>query len=130
CRSAFEQHPQARGFPAPLLRVGGGRDRDRRRGTHRLRVGGAVPGRSVVAVSDPTIHPPAVRRAGFLVAAEGVLGLIGAAVYVVRGLAGADQHIVSGYGNALWLVCICGGVLAGGWALITGRRWGRGIGVF
>ena len=81
-------------------------------------------------MSDPTIHPPAVRRAGFLVAAEGVLGLIGAAVYVVRGLAGADQHIVSGYGNAIWLVCICGGVLAGGWALITGRRWGRGIGVF
>lgn len=81
-------------------------------------------------MSDPEIHPPAVRRAGFLVAAEGVLGLIGAAVYVVRGLAGADQHIVSGYGNALWLVCICGGVLAGGWALITGRRWGRGIGVF
>lgn len=81
-------------------------------------------------MSDPTIHPPAVRRAGFLVAGEGVLGLIGAAVYVVRGLAGADQHIVSGYGNALWLLFICGGVLAGGWALITGRRWGRGIGVF
>lgn len=81
-------------------------------------------------MSDPVIHPPAVRRAGFLVAGEGVLGLIGAAVYVVRGLAGADQHIVSGYGNALWLVCICGAVLAGGWALITGRRWGRGIGVF
>ncbi|MHA7665351.1 hypothetical protein [Mycolicibacterium sp. HS_4_1] len=81
-------------------------------------------------MSDPAIHPPAVRRAGFLVAAEGVLGLVGAAVYVVRGLAGADQHIVSGYGNALWLVCICGAVLAGGWALITGRRWGRGIGVF
>lgn len=81
-------------------------------------------------MSEPTIHPPSVRRAGFLVAAEGVLGLIGAAVYVVRGLAGADQHIVNGYGNAIWLVCIGGAVLAGGWALITGRRWGRGIGVF
>ncbi|MUL67579.1 hypothetical protein BOO86_24120 [Mycobacterium sp. CBMA 234] len=76
------------------------------------------------------MHPPAVRRAGFLVAAEGVLGLIGAAVFVVRGLAGADQHVVSGYGNAIWLVLVCGAVLAGGWALITGRRWGRGIGVF
>ncbi|MUL46891.1 hypothetical protein FZI85_15900 [Mycobacterium sp. CBMA293] len=81
-------------------------------------------------MSEPTIHPPAVRRAGFLVAAEGVLGLIGAAVYVVRGLAGADQHVVSGYGNAIWLVFVSGAVLAGGWALITGRRWGRGIGVF
>ncbi|WP_162462670.1 hypothetical protein [Mycolicibacterium sp. CBMA 234] len=81
-------------------------------------------------MSEPTIHPPAVRRAGFLVAAEGVLGLIGAAVFVVRGLAGADQHVVSGYGNAIWLVLVCGAVLAGGWALITGRRWGRGIGVF
>nr|WP_155908249.1 MULTISPECIES: hypothetical protein [unclassified Mycolicibacterium] len=65
-----------------------------------------------------------------MVAAEGVLGLIGAAVYVVRGLAGADQHVVSGYGNAIWLVFVSGAVLAGGWALITGRRWGRGIGVF
>ena len=54
-------------------------------------------------MSDPTIHPPAVRRAGFLVAAEGALGLIGAAVYVVRGLAGADQHIVNGYGKDLKL---------------------------
>jgi len=68
--------------------------------------------------------------AGFLVAAEGVIGLIGAVVFVVRGLDGADQHIVSGYGNAIWLVFVGGAVLAGGWALITGRRWGRGIGVF
>ncbi|MDR3660037.1 MAG: hypothetical protein P4L86_06465 [Mycobacterium sp.] len=76
------------------------------------------------------LTPQSVRYAGYLVAAEGVVGLIGAVVFVVRGLAGADQHIVSGYGNALWLVLICGAVLAGGWALITGRRWGRGIGVF
>ncbi|MEZ0053073.1 glucose dehydrogenase [Mycobacterium sp. MAA66] len=76
------------------------------------------------------IHPPAVRYAGFLVAAEGLVGLIVAVVFVVRGLAGADQHIVSGYGNAIWLVFIGGAVLAAGWALINGRRWGRGIGVF
>lgn len=79
---------------------------------------------------QPMLTPQSVRYAGYLVAAEGVVGLIGAVVFVVRGLAGADQHIVSGYGNALWLVLICGAVLAGGWALITGRRWGRGIGVF
>lgn len=76
------------------------------------------------------LQPPIVRYAGYLVAAEGVLGLIAAVVLVVRGLAGADQHIVSGYGTALWFVLVGGGVLAGGWALITGRRWGRGIGVF
>jgi len=56
--------------------------------------------------------------------------LIGAVVFVVRGLAGADEHIVSGYGNALWLLLVGGAVLAGGWALITGRRWGRGIAIF
>lgn len=81
-------------------------------------------------MAEPALLPPAVRRAGFLVAAEGILGLIGAVVFVVRGLAGADEHIVSGYGNALWLVLVGGAVLAGGWALITGRRWGRGIAIF
>ncbi|ART71458.1 hypothetical protein BTO20_25525 [Mycobacterium dioxanotrophicus] len=81
-------------------------------------------------MTQPPLQPPIVRYAGYLVAAEGVLGLIAAVVLVVRGLAGADQHIVSGYGTALWFVLVGGGVLAGGWALITGRRWGRGIGVF
>lgn len=75
-------------------------------------------------------QPPIVRYVGYLVAAQGVAALVMAAVLLVRAFAGADQHIVNGYGNAIWLVCICGGVLAGGWALITGRRWGRGIGVF
>ena len=75
------------------------------------------------------IHPPIVRYAGFLVAAEGVAALIMAVVLVVRAVGGADQHIVNGYGTAVWFVLIGGGVLAGGWALITGRRWGRGIAV-
>lgn len=75
------------------------------------------------------IQPPVVRYAGFLTAAEGVAAVIMAVVLVVRALAGADQHIVSGYGTAIWFVLIGGGVLAGGWALITGRRWGRGIAV-
>lgn len=76
------------------------------------------------------LQPPIVRYAGFLVAAEGVAGLIMAAVLLVRAFGGADQQIVNGYGTAVWFVLIGGGVLAGGWALITGRRWGRGIGVF
>lgn len=75
------------------------------------------------------IHPPIVRYAGFLVAAEGAVALIMAVVLVVRAIGGADQHIVNGYGTAVWFVLIGGGVLAGGWALITGRRWGRGIAV-
>ena len=74
--------------------------------------------------------PAAVRRAGFIVTAEGVAALVVAVVLVVRALAGADQHIVSGYGTAVWFVLVGAAVLAGGWALITGRRWGRGIAVF
>lgn len=74
--------------------------------------------------------PPAVRRAAVLVAAEGAAGLVAAAVFVIRGLAGADQHVVSGFGNAAWFALIGGAVLAAGWALWTGRRWGRGLAVF
>ena len=31
---------------------------------------------------------------------------------------------------AVWFVLVGAGVLAGGWALVTGRRWGRGLAVF
>jgi hypothetical protein len=74
--------------------------------------------------------PPAVRRAAVLVGLQGALLLAGAAVFVVRGVAGADQSIVSGFGNAAWFAAIGSGVLAGAWALWTGRRWGRGPAVF
>jgi hypothetical protein len=75
------------------------------------------------------LQPPIVRYVGFLVAAEGVAALGMAAVLLVRAFAGADQQIVNGYGTAVWFLLIGGGVLAGGWALITARRWGRGIAV-
>jgi hypothetical protein len=76
------------------------------------------------------IQPSSVRYAGFVVLAEGILALIAALVLVVRAIAGADQHVVNGYGTAAWFAIIGAGVLAGGWALVSNRRWGRGIAVF
>jgi len=65
-----------------------------------------------------------------LVAVEGAAGLIVAVVYVVSGLAGADVPGLNKFGTAAWFAIIGGGVLAAGWALWTGRRWGRGVAVF
>lgn len=74
--------------------------------------------------------PPVVRYAGIAAGAQGVVAIVVAAVLVVRGLTGADQHIVNGFGTAGWFAVMGAAVLAAGWALITGRRWGRGIAVF
>jgi hypothetical protein len=71
-----------------------------------------------------------VRQAAVLVALEGAAGLLAAVAFVIRGLAGADQSTVSGFGNAAWFAIVGAAVLAAGWALWTGRRWGRGIAVF
>jgi hypothetical protein len=73
--------------------------------------------------------PSVVRYAGFVVVAEGLLALVMAVVLVIRALEGADQHVVSGYGTAAWFALIGAAVVVGGWALATGRRWGRGIAV-
>jgi hypothetical protein len=80
-----------------------------------------------VIVPSPSI----VRQAAVVVALEGV-ALVGvAAVLVVRHVAGVeDQPWLSGYGTAGWFALMGAGVLAAGWALWTGRRWGRGIAVF
>ena len=53
-----------------------------------------------------------------------------AVILVIRGLAGADQRIVNGFGTAVFFALIGAGVLAAGCALWTGRRWGRGLAVF
>jgi hypothetical protein len=71
-----------------------------------------------------------VRGAGVIVGLQGAAALVVAAVLVVRGLAGVDQRGVNGLGTAAWFALIGGGVLAAGWALVAGKRWGRGLGVF
>ena len=72
--------------------------------------------------------PAAVRRAGVIVGLEGVAALVVAVVLVVLGFAGADQKLA--FGTAGWFVLVGGALLAAGWALWGGRRWGRGLAVF
>jgi peptidoglycan/LPS O-acetylase OafA/YrhL len=79
-------------------------------------------------VSVPS--PATVRQAAVLVAVEGAVGLVAAVVYVVSGVAGPDEPGLNKFGTAAWFAIIGAGVLAAAWALWTGRRWGRGIGVF
>nr|WP_246541091.1 hypothetical protein [Mycobacterium spongiae] len=74
--------------------------------------------------------PSVVRAAGLLVVAQGVAGLVVAAILMVRGVGGADQSVVNGLGTAIWFVVVGSGVFAAGWALMTGRRWGRGLAIF
>jgi peptidoglycan/LPS O-acetylase OafA/YrhL len=80
----------------------------------------------VVTVPSPTV----VRQAAVLVAVEGAAGLVAAVVYVASGFGGADEPGLNKFGTAGWFAIIGGAVLAAGWALWTGRRWGRGIAVF
>ncbi|ORW07494.1 hypothetical protein AWC14_24760 [Mycobacterium kyorinense] len=63
-------------------------------------------------------------------ALQGAAALVVAAVLLLRGLGGADQRVVNGFGTAVWFALIGGGVLAAGCALLVGRRWGRGPAVF
>ncbi|MGV0850867.1 hypothetical protein [Mycolicibacterium phlei] len=74
--------------------------------------------------------PTTVRQAAVLVALEGVAALVAALVYVISGFGGAEEDGLNKYGTALWFAIMGSGVLAAGWALWTGRRWGRGIAVF
>jgi peptidoglycan/LPS O-acetylase OafA/YrhL len=65
-----------------------------------------------------------------LVGLEGAAALVTALILVIRAVTGADQRVVNGYGTAVWFLLVGAGVLAAGWALWTGRRWGRGLAVF
>ncbi|PRC52566.1 hypothetical protein C6A85_58265, partial [Mycobacterium sp. ITM-2017-0098] len=70
------------------------------------------------------------RIAGVIAALEGALALAVAVTLVVREAAGHREIAISGYGTAAWVAIMGSGVAAAGWALVTGRRWGRGIAVF
>ena len=61
---------------------------------------------------------------------QGATGLVLAAVLLIRGLGGADQRVVNGFGTAAWFALVGAAVLAAGGALLVGRRWGRGLAVF
>ncbi|BBZ73901.1 hypothetical protein MPRS_49940 [Mycobacterium paraseoulense] len=75
---------------------------------------------------NPGGVPSAVRGAGLLVVVQGAAALVMAAVLVVRGVAGADQHVVNGLGTAVFFLLAGAVVLGAGRALILGKRWGRG----
>ncbi|MEW5808683.1 MAG: hypothetical protein AB1925_04440 [Actinomycetota bacterium] len=74
--------------------------------------------------------PVPVRVAGGIAAVQGALALVTAVVLVIREAAGHHEDAISGYGTAVWFAIMGSAVAAAGWALMTGRRWGRGIAVF
>lgn len=76
------------------------------------------------------LPPRPVRIAGGIAAVEGLLLIAMAVALVVREAAGHREVAISGYGTAGWFAVMGSGVAAAGWALWTGRRWGRGIAVF
>lgn len=71
--------------------------------------------------------PSTVRGAGALVALEGAVAVGFTVFLIVRGLTGADQTVVNGYGTAAWFAILGGAVLAAGIGLFLGHRWGRTI---
>jgi peptidoglycan/LPS O-acetylase OafA/YrhL len=71
-----------------------------------------------------------VRAAGLIVAPQGAVAFCLAAVLVWRGLGGADQRVVNGFGTAAWFALLGVVVVVAGSALLAGRRWGRGPAVF
>ena len=83
-----------------------------------------------VTVSGKRAAPSTVRGAGLIVVVQGSAALVVAAVLAARAIAGADQHVVNGLGTAVWFALIGAAVLAAGCALVTAKRWGRGLAVF
>ena len=74
--------------------------------------------------------PSTVRQAAVLVGLEGAAAVLAAVLFVIRGLTGADQHVVNGFGTGATIAVLGAAVLAAGWALWNGKAWGRGLAVF
>jgi hypothetical protein len=74
--------------------------------------------------------PASVRGAGLIVAAQGATGVVVAAVLLIRAIGGAGQRGNNVFGTSGWFALFGGAVLAAGWSLLVGRRWGRGLAVF
>lgn len=89
---------------------------------------GAGPTSTLEVVNVPS--PATVRQAAIVVSLEGLAGVLAAVWYVVSGLFGTDEPGMNKFGTAAWFVIMGSAVLAAGWALWTGRRWGRGLAVF
>lgn len=78
--------------------------------------------------SQSTMPPPTFRAAGVLVSLEGLVGLVAAAVLLVRALGGsATDSAANGYGTAGWFAVVGGAVGGAGIALVLGKRWGRAV---
>ncbi|NDZ94126.1 hypothetical protein G3I13_12830 [Streptomyces sp. SID6673] len=73
--------------------------------------------------------PTTIRVAGAVTALEGAIAVIVAVVLAIREAGGHREAAISGYGTAAWFGIIGAGVVIGGIALLTGRRWGRAIAV-
>ncbi len=73
--------------------------------------------------------PTAVRRGGAIVALEGLGAIAIAVILWVHAAGGTQESFISGYGTGAWFAILGAGVLAGGIALVSGRRWGRAIAV-
>ena len=79
---------------------------------------------------DPrTAVPTPVRLAGWIAAAQGLIGVGVAVALVIRAIGGHREEsvVISGYGTAVWFAILGGGLLAAGLGLLRGRRWGRGL---
>ena len=56
--------------------------------------------------------------------------MVVAAILLIRAIGGAGQRGNNVFGTSAWFALAGGAVLAAGWALVVGRRWGRGLAVF
>lgn len=89
---------------------------------------GTGPTSTLEVVSVPS--PASVRQAAIVVSLEGLAGVVAAVWYAVSGLLGTDEPGMNKFGTAGWFVIMGSAILAAGWALWMGRRWGRGLAVF